>query len=298
MNLLLSPELISLYFSNFNKFVKTEEELILSSIFSNSNNKFILNKKLLEKYESEFLPDSNELDAFQNELVILLNNRSLNILATKDEVIDILQETNDNYLLYKSDKETYLNLSLTSLTSINNNFSAFLDNFNNSKSKDYLYFYLAAYNPIGLTKRYYEFESNSEIKEFLENIYSLRTHNEINIFDRYINLSHPYYNVLKNKGLQIKYHTITKRDIVEKRDDYTKLNAFFSRCSMLVYRGQKNSLHERRIMFNNIIIEFDNDIANILVTEPTWKINVYVCNTILSQIETKKRRHFSRDLTT
>lgn len=297
MDLLLSPQLFSLYINNLNKIVKSQEENLISLIFNNVNNQFILNRKLLDKYESEFAPQSNELDRFQNELVMLLDNKSINISSSKNSLLDILNETNDNYLQQKNDRETYVNLSVNAENSINNDFSAILDNYNNLLSRDHIYFYLAAYNPIGLTKRYYDFASNKEIKDFLENIYKIRTHNEINIFDRNINLGHSYYNFFKNKRHQFKYFTIFKKDLIERSDDYRTLNSFFARCSMLIYRGAKINLHERRIMFNNIIIEFDNDIANILVTEPTWKLNIYVCNKIWSKIEQKKVA-FTRDTTT
>jgi hypothetical protein len=39
----------------------------------------------------------------------------------------------------------------------------------------------------------------------------------------------------------------------------------------------------------NIIVEINNDLRNVLVEEPTWKIDVYVCGNICAEINSKKQ---------
>lgn len=300
MDLLVTPNLVSNYIMNLNKINKNGEEKIINLIFENSNNKFIINKKLLECFEAEFQADSYEFVKFQDEMVNLLSSKGINKGTKEVDIKKILEETEKKYLKEKNCNEVYLNLSESDDISLKNKFSAILSEFSNPKSKDYTFFYLAAYNPISLTKRHYDFADEAEIKSFLDSIYGLKTTNELSIFDRNINLTHNYYNFFKNKGLKINYYTLKHRsfNLVEKKDQYTTLIRFFNRCSMFVFRAPHKIIHERRLMFNNIIIEFDNDPANILVSEPNWKIDVYVCNTIKNQMEIKGGDLFRRDYTT
>lgn len=300
MDLLVTPKIVYNYILNLNKINKTNEEKIINLIFENNNNKFLLNKKLLEFYESEFIPDSYEYIKFQDEMVNLLYTRGINKGANEEDLVNLLEKTEKKYINEKSCQEVYLNLSECAENSLNNDFSAILTNYSNSKTKDYTFYYLAAYNPISLTKRHYDFSDEKEIKSFLDSIFKLRTSNELLIFDKNINLSHPYYNILKNKSLRINYYTLKHRnfDIVERKNQYHTLKSFFNNCSMFVFRAPNRIIHERRLIFNNIIIEFDNDPANLLINEPNWKIDIFVCNNIKNQMEIKGRNLFARDYTT
>ncbi|MFC0777163.1 hypothetical protein [Flavobacterium sp. HJSW_4] len=300
MDLLITPKLVSSYIKSLNKINKNDAEKIIHLFFDNENNNFIVNKKLLELYESEFSPDSYEFVKFQDEMVHLLNGRGINKGTQKINLDEVLQDSEKKYLAEKTCNEIYMNLSDNAANSLKNEFSAVLDNLSDKKSKDYTFFYLAAYNPISLTKRFYDFDTDDDIKLFLEDIYKLRTKNKITIFDKNINLTHRYYDFFKNKGLAFDYYTLKHRsfDIVERSNQYRILRDFFNRCAVYVYRAPVSNIHERRVMFNNLIIEFDNDPANILVSEPNWKIDIFVCNTIKSEIDNKGRRLFQRDTTT
>jgi hypothetical protein len=297
MDILLTPQLVSTYINNYSKINKTEEDKLINLIFENKNNNYILNKKLIEKYELEFKPQSNELDRFQTELVMILDSRTINKASTKDVLIEILQETHDVYIREKTSHETYLNLSIDEANSLKNDYSGILDKISNVNSKDYTFYFLAAYNPICLTKWHYDFNDDNQIKTFLENIYKLRTLNEINIFDKNINLTHNYYNFFKNKRIKFNYYTLKHRNfsIVDRIDQYRTIKKFFDSCALNVFRAPNKIIHERRLMFNNIIITFDNDPANVCVNEPNWKIDIYVCNNIKSQMDNKRKNMFDRD---
>lgn len=302
MDLLVTPKLVSSYINNRNKMNKTAEKLIVNLLFENTNNKFILNQKLLEYFELEFDPASNDYLDFQTEMVSLLDRKKISIPSSKVILKEVLEETEKNYFDIKSCNETYLNLSIDGVSSLRNNYSGILDNISNVNSKDYTYYFLAAYNPIGLTKWYYDFTSNNQIKLFLENIYKLRTSKikDITIFDKNYNLTHNYYDFFKNKRLRLNYYTLKHYNIkfIDRSNRYRIIKDFFDQCALIVFTAPIKIIHERRIMFNNIIIDFDNDIANICVEEPNWKINIYVCNNIKSQMEIKKIGLFENDNTT
>lgn len=280
---------------------KTTEERIVSLLFENENNKFILNQKLLNLFELEFDPSSNVFLNFQSEMLSLLDSKKISIPANKDILAEVLAETELNYLSAKSCHETYLNLSLDEISSLKNDYSGILDKISNVNSKDYTFYFLAAYNPIGLTKWHYDFTSNLQIKIFLENIYKLRTSKikDIVIFDKNYNLTHNYYDFFKNKRLRFNYYTLKHYSIkyIDRSDRYRIIKDFFNQCALNVFIAPKTIIHERRIMFNNIIIDFDNDIANVCINEPTWKMNVYVCNNIKSKMDIKKRDMFEKDNT-
>lgn len=297
MDLLITPKLVHSYIMNLNKINKNDEEKLVNLIFENNNNKFILNKKLLDFFEAEFQTDSYEFVKFQDEMVNLLYSKGIN--KGTDELLleKVLEETEKKYLNEKTCFEVYMNLSENEDNSLNNNYSAILNKISNPIGKDFTFFYLAAYNPISLTKRHYDFSNEAEIKTFLECLYKLKTTNYLSFYDRNINLTHNYYDFFKNKGLRINYFTLKHRnfDIVERKNQYQTLKSFFNSCSMHVFRAPLKIIHERRLMFNNVIIEFDNDPANILVNEPTWKIDVFVCNDIRNQMFIKGRDLFVRD---
>ncbi len=297
MDLLVTPQLISSYINNLNKINKTAEERIVNLLFENVNNKFILNKKLLEHFELEFDPSSNDFLKFQTEMVSLLDNKTISIASSEDILKEVLVDTEKKYLNKKSCHETYLNLSIDEVSSLKNNYSGILNKISDVNSKDYTFYFLAAYNPIGLTKWHYDFANNNQIKIFLENIYKLRTQNEICIFDKNINLTHNYYNFFKNKRLKFNYYTLKHRNFnkVERSDQYRTIKAFFDRCALNVFRAPNKIIHERRLMFNNIIIVFDNDPANLCVDEPNWYINIYVCDNIKFQMDNKRNNMFERD---
>lgn len=297
MDLLISPSLVFQYINNLSKISKTYEEKLLALLFENKNNSFIVNQKLLDFFESEFDPNSYEYIIYQDELVGILGNNMINIITTKDTILEVLADTHVEYINQKNSLDAYVNLCLDGTYSLKNNFSGVLNNVANVLSKDYIYFFLAAYNPIGLTKWFYDFRTNNEVKTFLENLYKLRTHNEIIIFDRNINLTHNYYDFLKNKRLSFKYYTLMHHtfNVVERSNQYRAIKGFFDNCGLTVFRAPLTVIHERRIMFNNIIIDFDNDLANLKIEEPNWKINIYVCNEIKRMMDNKRINMFNRD---
>lgn len=298
MDLLISPYLVQKYInvSSTGRLAKSQDDIILSSIFENKNNRFILNQKLLDFYEGLFAPNSNELDIFQQQFVELINERGISKASNKSSLKDVLLETQDNYLNEKNDLEIYMNLSVDDSDSCEGKFSGYFSKMSTERLRHFLYFNLAANNPNPLTYWYYDFNSNDEIKLFLNNIYELYTGGEIDIFDAYLNIGHSYYDFFLHQANKINYYTafMPARKIVEKIDANRGLIDYFKK--VFIFRAHHSTyLHERRIKFNNISIEINNDFANVLIAEPTWKIDVYVCNRIVGEIN-RKKQFFSRDL--
>lgn len=288
MNLLLSPKIVSYYLNSAKKIGKTEKEIIILSIFENKNNKFILNKSLLNQYENEFKEDSQELEVFRTQFAYLINERAINIGSDKNDLVQILEDTHSKYLSGKNDFETYAQLSIDKEDSLKNKFSGILSEIDNIIGKDYLYFNLAAYNPRAVTFRNYNFTNNEDIKNVFSNLYNLKTKPFVDIFDRNINLSHIYYDVIKSDAnVQVNYYTKNLHNIRFVLDDNLILKSKFNRIK--IFRSASNDLHERRLMFNTIIVEVDNDLQNVTFDNNTWKIDIYLCSIIKSQIDRKKR---------
>lgn len=296
MDLLISPKLVSSYINNASKIGKTEEEKLTMLLFENSNNKFIVNKKILTHYENEFSSESSELDKYRLEFVKIIQDRIINKSSDKDDLIEILEETHDKYINEKTDSETYLNLATDATCGLNNRFTGLLNNVVNKKSKDYLYYNLAAHNPNAITYRFYDFANDREVEKLFNCLFDLKTenHNYVDIFDRNINLTHTFYSKIRRSVSRINYYTLAKRDIVLRSDDFRTINAHFN--SVFVFRGKADYLHERRVMFNTIIIECDDDFGNISIGRPTWKIDISVCRIIKMNMDSKKK-YFPRDYT-
>jgi len=119
---------------------------------------------------------------------------------------------------------------------------------------------------------YQDFKSAEQIRTFFKDLFSLQKKiNEVYVFDR--EQSTTLIETLK--GNLIKYCTlmsngrnnehirkITKRDLRKALGGKLKL----------FYTGDKRILHERKIIFNNLVITIDNSRNNININEPTWEI--------------------------
>lgn len=133
-----------------------------------------------------------------------------------------------------------------------------------------------------LTKRicnlsYLDFKNQTELLEFINVIFSVpNIIKEVCIFNREQDIS-----FLKTlKGKHVKYYTLLnyKTSYHEKQSLKKDLQRNISGKLKLYYTSDKRILHERKIIFEDIIVTIDNSFNNLEVKEPTWEIIITVNN--------------------
>ncbi len=112
----------------------------------------------------------------------------------------------------------------------------------NKPNKQWFVINTAAINPSGLTVRYFDFNSDSEIQAYLENIYEHATDIEfVNIFDRNLNLEHLLFDWFIGKS-RIEYLTQFCSSDQIRRELSSKLKSKFRRIQ--IYTAWKQQIHE------------------------------------------------------
>ncbi|MBL7916181.1 MAG: hypothetical protein JNL49_14210 [Bacteroidia bacterium] len=121
-----------------------------------------------------------------------------------------------------------------------------------------------------------DFKTETEIASFFNSVFSISKHNnEIFIFDRETTETH----LSKIKGKKIKYYTYLKG----KRSQYytlipdkRNLKKALGGKLRLYYTCNGRKIHERKIIFDNIIVTIDNSRKNVTIQEPTWEVFISV----------------------
>ncbi|WP_119791783.1 hypothetical protein [Flavobacterium anhuiense] len=283
MEILLTPQLVKIYINTRSKFQKTTEEQLISQVFETKTNHFVLNKALLDLFEQEFPENTSERDFFRDEFATFINNQSISISASGANLKLLLQSMEREYLAL-SRNQTYVNLSFNDIDSTQSKFSATLSNLNNQR--DYLFYDLAARGKTGLTFWQHNFQTNLEIQTFFNYLYDLRQGDNVDIFDAFTNFGHSYHDKMINESARFNYYTKSIYNTVERNDNKDEIVAKYLRVT--VRRARRSQIHERRIMFMDMIIEVSNDWQNLLIEEPTWKIDIFICEETCRKISSKK----------
>lgn len=283
MEILLTPALVKIYITTRAKFQKTIEEQLISQIFETKYNSFILNKTLLDLFEAEFPEHTSERDFFRDEFAAFINNQSISVSASGANLQLLLQAMERQYFTLARN-QTYINLTFNNVDSTQSKFSAALSNLNNKR--DHTFYDLAARGKMGITVWHHDFRTNIEIETFFNYLYDLRQGVNVDIYDAFTNFNHSYHDKMINEGAIFNYFTKEFRSIVEKNDNKREIITKY--LNVAVRRARRSLIHERRIIFMDMIIEVSNDWQNLLVEEPTWKIDVFICQEICSRISLKK----------
>jgi hypothetical protein len=119
---------------------------------------------------------------------------------------------------------------------------------------------------------YLDFQNDDAIYNFFDTIFLVPKYiREVFVFDR-----EQTFNFLeKVKGRNISYYTFVSggsRNGYQLRSVKTALKAKLGGKLKLYCTGDKRCVHERKIIFENIIITIDNSRTNLSLTEPTWEI--------------------------
>ncbi|WP_291287238.1 hypothetical protein [Flavobacterium sp.] len=284
MEILLTPQLVKIYITTRAKFQKTVEEQLISQIFETKYNSFILNKALLDLFEAEFAEHTSERDFFRNEFAVFINNQSISVAASGSNLKLLLQAMEKQYFTLARN-QTYTNLTFNDVDSTQSKFSAALSNLSSQK-RDQMFYNLAAKGKSGITFWHHDFETNAEIQTFFNYIYDLRQGVNVDIFDAFTNFNHNYHDKMINENANFRYYTKNIQNIVDRNNNKNDIITKYLKVS--VRRARRIHIHERRIMFMDMVIEVSNDWQNVLIEEPTWKIDIFICKEICDEISLKK----------
>lgn len=122
---------------------------------------------------------------------------------------------------------------------------------------------------------YSDFRNDNEIGSFFEDIFSLNKDlGLINIFNREQDSKF----LEKVKGCKIYYHTLIKGikyNFNDYKDTLFKMRKELTSNKLtFFYTSNPRELHERKIIFDGVIITIDNSLNNLTIKEPTWEITI------------------------
>jgi hypothetical protein len=281
MYILLYKDTLIKYFNSKNIKSYSSKD-ILDKIIENDSNKLILSSTYIELLEKQIAPD--KLDFFKTYITHILDNNRIKSIKTskksltlEDEFEEINNNNIENFLIKIAMEEDDIIKKLSNVTILNMSEKT---NIHWIKSE------LACNNK--LTLRYYEFKDNKEIKDFFDNIFSLpQKINIVNIFDRYCNLEHDYFNYLpKNKILVYYYSCLNRTEDKIKKEELLKKK--LGGKSQLYITNTSKNIHERKILFENLILETDEDFENLDINRHTWKIDFTYCENTTKELLKKK----------
>lgn len=115
-------------------------------------------------------------------------------------------------------------------------------------------------------------KKDSEIISFFENVFSIPKYiTSVYIFDRDQN---PKL-LSKLKGKKIEFYTLLRGGKYNehlRKEVKKELRNSLGGSLKLYFTNNPGLLHERKIIFENIILTIDNSHNNLTIAEPTWEI--------------------------
>ena len=131
---------------------------------------------------------------------------------------------------------------------------------------------LAAYSTISV--RYFDFKNTLEIVQFFKNFFSLAKVSEVHIFDRYFNLEkHSNFSFLCENNFKIHYFS---HDLATRLTPLRANNILLTLGANVKFYStvDRNTIHERKLIYDNYILETDEDFAGIKSGRITWKVDI------------------------
>ncbi len=276
MNILFDRELLHSYFKGSNTLPISQFRL-LQSLFTNEENNYVMNRVFWNFVMETISEDDPKSDLYRQFFLKLMNDGR--IITIKVDLDGNYKDTFEKLILsYQSNDankgSTFLILNLKHDTAIGHPNVASIEEVK-KPNKHWLFYNLAAFSPNSITVRYFDFNTNKEIIDFLDAAYTLiHKPDVVWIFDRYRNLDHECFNFLISK---VRFHYITAsvnkgqgRSVISEMSRKLKSNA--------VFIAPSNQLHERRVLIKDLIVETDEDFSNLSKDRETWKIDITCCN--------------------
>ncbi|TDQ06239.1 hypothetical protein [Pedobacter metabolipauper] len=284
MDILLSKEVFQKYFDNLNNHSKDESLTDLFALINNHNNRFVICKILIEHLEKRNEGSSYAQVFLLPFLTNIINNQSINIKPQASSGEDLTEDLKNGYKLNSSitKKDIFLVVALKADTTSTENNYIILDEVN-KPNKNWIFLKLAGSHPNSISLRWYDFNSNNlVIKTFKEILSVISSGSQVDIFDKQVNLDHAFFDAFNQNNL-VHYYTL----FGAYRGNSDSLYSKFKRVKIFT-TGNRNHIHERRILVNNLIIEVDDDFWNLQPQRNTWKIDVTYCPHVSNKINEKK----------
>jgi hypothetical protein len=248
----------------------------IDKILLNENNVFIINTSLLEYVEEHINIDYK--DKWESYFTYLSDNNHLISSNTNtlnsDIIFDEAPYQHDYRIILTNNDIDNINTCNLSINTINNTlFKGLLEN--------------------GMcTFRNTNFNTNDEIKLIFEKLfYCSKTIHRIIIISRYNHFDCDIINILKNKFNKKSFWTTYKGP----NDPSTNLRLLRQQLgnSLLLFTGDKEQIHERKLIIGTLIVEFDDDFNKITHDYSTWmchcSVNKDLANTLRSKQSSLKR---------
>jgi len=131
--------------------------------------------------------------------------------------------------------------------------------------------------------KYHDFTADAEINNFFLNLFNLpNTINQLYYFDSYAKnvLIHSHFNVLTTKAIPCEVYTFGKRtryvdlSLLELQTLKGSIISVLGTLCRVFYTLDNKLIHERKVMFNGIIIDSTHDFAELLISNKTWIVDV------------------------
>lgn len=247
----------------FNRNLFPKSKKVLNAIY-NDDYKICFSKKYIETIENRI---SNR-DAFQALIRELFDKNRLTIEETAsngniDELfIEIAINSKYPLLVPISEQDNSNNaIKLPSLTVVNKA---------SPVNRHWLILELLSSGSCNVS--YIDFKNDNQILDFIKDVFSIpKFIRNITIFNRDQNPK-----MLPSiKGKNIEYYTYfngSKQNEYLRRQSKKDLQKSLGGKLKLFYTSNPRKLHERKIIFEDILVTFDNSHENLTIGEPTWEI--------------------------
>jgi hypothetical protein len=260
MVLLADLSIFELAFSNS----KSKENRTISKILFNDDVQICFNQSIIDEYEKS-LEDTEYFQAFVKELYD--NNRI------------VIEKSKPNLTLKEHFKDIAINSSISFLIPFClDSVVEYIEEIENivilkeakKNNKNWIAIELLTNSLCNVS--YADFKKDDDIKLFFNSIFKLpKFVKEIKIFNR-----DQHCNYLENiKGHNINYYTKLPAGNVNlhfRNETKKEMQKALGNKLKLSYTNNPRVIHERKIIFDSLIITLDNALENITVTEPTWEI--------------------------
>jgi len=288
MDVLIYHDVIGNYLLAKHKTVKTELDNIRTAIIEKSNNRLVISKNYVTFLEQLFKDSDIVGDIFTSFITELIDE-----MATKLLNVSVNLKSKNIDEEFKGIHSAYAGSFIVPIAEKNPsttiNFPIGILDLALPIHKNLLKL-LAAYH--SYTFRYNDFNTDIDILSFFNEIYSLfRKIDSVIFFDRYCNIEyHNYFNELKGKNIDIQYYTsgvALNESMIRERKE--KIKGYFGKHKTTLYiTKSKDKIHERKIIINKVlIIETDDDFAEIKRARLTWKVDINYSSDIVTSLLAK-----------
>lgn len=262
MVLLADLSIFELAFSNS----KSKENRTINKILFNNDVQICLNQNIIDEFE-KVLEEAEYFQAYVKEL------------HDTDRIV--IEKSNPNLSINEQFKEIAINSTISFLIPIClesvEEFIAEIENIivlKESKkiNKNWIAIELLTNSLFNVS--FADFKKDDDIKLFFKSLFELpKFIKDIKIFNR-----DQHFNYLENiKGLNIEYYTKMPEGGINlhfRNETKKEMQKALGNKLKLLYTSNPRIIHERKIIFDNLIITLDNALENITVDEPTWEIYI------------------------